>query len=61
MQETDGGMRARGDKSSDKPPGRDGEDGVEHGVHGMRRVMLHAKVGAPAGEHGFLPCRRYAG
>jgi hypothetical protein len=48
-------------KSGDKPPGRDGEHCVEHGVYGMRRVMLHAKVGALAGEDRFLPCRRYAG
>ena len=61
MQETNSGMRAGRDKSGDKPAGRDGEDYVEHGVYGMRRVMLHAKVGALAGEDGLLPCRRYAG
>ena len=61
MQKTNGGMSAGRLKSGDEPSGRDGKDGVEHGVYGMRRVPLHAKVGALAGEHGFLPCRRHAG
>ena len=54
-------MRAGRHKGGDKPPGGDGEDGVKHRVYGMRRVTFHAKVGALAGEDGFLPCRRYAG
>ena len=48
-------------KGGDEPPGCDGKDGVEHGVYWMRRVPLHAKVGALAGEHGFFPGRRHAG
>jgi hypothetical protein len=54
-------MRAGGDKCGGKPPGGDGEDCVEHGVYWMRRVMLHAKVDALAGEDGLFPCWRYAG
>ena len=61
MQETNGGMSAGRLKGGDEPPGCDGKDGVEHSVYGMRRVPLHAKVGAQAGEHGFFPCRRHAG
>ena len=61
MQETNGGMRAGRDKSGDKSTGGDGKDDVEQGVYGMRRVMLHATVGALAGKDGFLPCRRDAG
>jgi len=48
-------------KCGDKPSGGDRKDGVEHGVYGMRRVALHAKVGALASEHGFFPGRRHAG
>jgi hypothetical protein len=60
VQKTNGGMSAGRLKSADKPPGRDGKDGVEQGVHGMRRVTLRAKVGALAGEDRIFPRRRDA-
>jgi len=61
MQETNGGMSSGRFKGGGEPPGRDGKDGVEHSVYGMRRVPLHAKVGALAGEHGFFPSGQHAG
>jgi hypothetical protein len=61
MQETNGGMSTGRLKSGGEASGRDRKDGVEHGVYGMRRVALHSKVGALAGEHWFFPCRRHAG
>ena len=53
-------MRAASDQRGDKPAGSDGEDGVERGVNRMRRVTFRAKIGALAGEDGFLPRRRNA-
>jgi hypothetical protein len=47
-------------KSGDEPSGRDGKDSVEHSVYRMRRIPLHVQIGTLAGEHGLLPCWRYA-